>query len=216
MNIRFFQPGDESTQIAIYNTVAGSLPGFKPATPEDITRRITARDFDRSTRLYAELKGQVVGYCSWHSNGRVGYPWCLPGHEIAAQPLLDAVLQAMRDRKIAHAFTAYRTDWTAQHSFLEAQGFKKIREMVNFEQSMLDLPTTINRRGANISPLKAEDVPAIAAMGENIIRIPADRLARYLLQNPYFPAEAIFVLRRADDSPRRSASLSKTSGMPIL
>jgi hypothetical protein len=202
MHIRTFRPGDELQQRLIYNTAARSLPGFKEATLEEIARRTAARDFDPATRLYAEENGQIAGYCTWSSNGRVGFPWCLPGSESAAEPLLKASLQAMRDRKLPAAFTAYRTDWTAQHAFMEANGFRKIRDMVNFEQSMIDLPTTINRRGASITPFKAEDIPAIAAMGENIIRIPADKLVKHLTENPYFPESAVFVLRRPDNTPQ--------------
>ena len=199
MTIRTYQPNDETHQRAIYNTVAGALPGFKPAKPEDLAQRISARGFDPATRLYAEVDGQVVGYCTWATNGRIGYPWCLPGHESAAPTLLEAAIQALRDRKIPRAFAAYRADWSAQQSFLEAHGFRKVREMVNFVQPLLDLPTTVNRRGSNITPLRAEDVPAIAALGANIIRIPADRLARYLLENPYFPPSAVFVMRQGDN-----------------
>ena len=44
MQIRSYQPGDELAQARIYNTAAGSLPGFKPAKPEEITRRFHAGD----------------------------------------------------------------------------------------------------------------------------------------------------------------------------
>ena len=45
MQIRSYQPGDELAQARIYNVAAGSLPGFKPAKPEEIARRIACRRF---------------------------------------------------------------------------------------------------------------------------------------------------------------------------
>ena len=87
VDIRPFQPGDEFEQLNIYNTAAAALPKFKPATLPDIQRRTSARAFDSATRLFAIEKGKTVGYCSWQRNGRVGYPWCLPGFETAAESL---------------------------------------------------------------------------------------------------------------------------------
>ena len=46
MQLRSYQPGDELAQARIFNTAASSLPGFKPAKPEEITRRIQAGDVD--------------------------------------------------------------------------------------------------------------------------------------------------------------------------
>ena len=39
MTIRTFQPGDEATQVAIYNEAAAALPRFKPATAVEVQRR---------------------------------------------------------------------------------------------------------------------------------------------------------------------------------
>src|SRR5688500_19671287 len=39
--------------------------------------------------------------------------------------------------------------------------------------------------------LRREDVPAVAAMGRGVIRLPDDKLENYLFANPYFPAEAL-------------------------
>ena len=56
----------------------------------------------------------------------------------------------------------------------------------------LDLPTQVIRSGLPISRLKREDLPAVAAMGRGIIRLPDDKLEAYFFANPYFPAEAFF------------------------
>src|SRR6476660_6074203 len=98
MQIRTYQKGDEAQQVAIYNAAAASFTKFKPATLIEVQRRVRARDFDSTMRFYAEDGGQIIGYCNFNPNGRVSYPWCLPGKESAAQPLFDRVLHAMRNR----------------------------------------------------------------------------------------------------------------------
>ena len=52
----------------------------------------------------------LVGYALFNPNGRVSYPWCLPGHDEAGGPLLDAMLTAMRRRGFQAAWTTYRRD----------------------------------------------------------------------------------------------------------
>src|SRR5438132_11680305 len=104
MSIRTYRPGDESAQVAIYTEAAAELPKFKPATVEEIGRRCRAAEFDPSTRFYAEPNGEVVGYASFHANGRIGFPWCRKGHDDQAEPLFQRVLQAMQERRIPTAF----------------------------------------------------------------------------------------------------------------
>ncbi len=199
LEVRTYQAGDEEKQAAIWNTAAARLPGFKPTTVDEVRRRTTARDFDPATRFYAISGGQVVGYCALQANGRVGYPWCLPGHD-AGEALLDAAVKSCRSRGMTKLFTAYRADWTAQQAFFEKHGFHKAREMVNFVQSMLQLPTMVVRRGLNVRPLQPADIPGVVALAPNVVRLPVERLEQEWLHNPYYPADAMFVLRRADNS----------------
>src|SRR5436309_599973 len=117
MNLRTYRPGDEQAQAEIYNEAAGALPKFKAATPEEVRRRCQAPDFDPTSRWYAEEGGQVIGYVAWHGNGRVSFPWCRPGHEGAAEGLLEQALDAMRRRGLRSAFAAYRADWPGPRDF---------------------------------------------------------------------------------------------------
>jgi hypothetical protein len=197
--IRTYQPGDETAQAAIFNAVAAKLPGFKPATSEDVRRRTRATDFDAGMRFYAVAATEVVGYCTVNPNGRIGYPWCLPGHA-AEELLLNAAIEAVRARGIERLFAAYRHDWSAQAEFFAAHGFAKAREMINFAQNLLDLPTLVIRRGLNVSPLKESDLPTVAGMAPNVLQLPPNQLSGQFLANPYFPADSVFVLRRADGS----------------
>jgi hypothetical protein len=193
--IRTFNPGDEAQQAAVYNEAAGRLSGFKPAGEDEIRRRTRARDFDPSTRLYAEVDGRVVGYATWNPNGRVGFPWCLPGHEQWAEPLFAKALEGLRGKGVAKAFAAYRADWPDVIEFLTGHGFAKAREVWNFVMDPCEMPTMAPKPSMPISPLERSDVPAVAAMGEGVIRIPAGQLEKYLFANQYFPAESLFVMR---------------------
>src|SRR5206468_1631358 len=146
VNIRTFQPGDERTQAALYNVAACRLPGIKPATEDDVRRRTRARGFDPGCRVYAEDGGQVVGYCTLEpAQGRVSYPWCKAGSESAAGPLFDAVLTAARERGLKTVFAAYRRDWEPVLGFFAANGFAKVRDVINYWNDPLDLPTIANR-----------------------------------------------------------------------
>src|SRR5260370_33304649 len=104
MKIRTFMPGDDAAQVGVFNEAAAPLPKFKPASLDEIRRRCHAPDFDPTTRFYAEADGLVVGYATFNATGRVSYPWTRPGHDGAADPRLDAVLQAMTARGMPRAF----------------------------------------------------------------------------------------------------------------
>ncbi len=125
MEIRNFQRGDEAAQVEIYNAAAAPLPKFKPASLPEVQRRVRARDFDPGQRFYALESGRVVGYCLVNANGRVSYPWCLPGHEPAAAPLFARTLVAAKARGLSKVFAAYRNDWPALSEFFVNQGFSR-------------------------------------------------------------------------------------------
>ena len=195
MNIRNFQPGDERTQAALFNSVAFALPGFKPASEDEVKRRSRARGFDPTTRFYAEEKEQVVGYCTLEpSQGRISYPWCKKGFEALAVPLFESALHAARERGLSKVFAAYRQDWVGVLGFLESNGFSKARDIVNYVTSPLDLPTIASRGGLPLRRLQPSDLPALAEMGRGLIRIPPEKMEAYYFSNPYFPVEAYLVM----------------------
>jgi hypothetical protein len=194
--IRTFQTGDDVAQVGIYNEAAARLPKFKPATLDEVRRRCRAPDFDPATRFVAVPNGRQVGYASFHANGRVSFPWCRPGHEGQAEPLFEAVLEAMRSRGLRRAFAAYRSDWPAQAEFFQAHGFTQAREMVNFAVAFVDLPTPAARPSSPITPLRPDDVPAVFALAPEALRVgDAAALERHLFENPYFGKDALFGLR---------------------
>ncbi|HXG09498.1 MAG TPA: hypothetical protein VNK04_06885 [Gemmataceae bacterium] len=208
MIIRTFRPGDEAAQVSIYNEAAADLPGFKPATLDELRRRCHGPDFDPETRFFAlDDAGQPVGYATFHANGRVSFPWCRPGHEAAAEPLFEKVLEAMRGRGLRRAFAAYRADWP-QGEFFTARGFRLAREMVNFVVDLVDMPTAAARGGSYISPMQREDVPAIFALAPKALRVGTpEELERHLFHNPYFGPDALFVLRTRRDGPPVAAGV---------
>ena len=202
MKIRNFQTGDEALQAGLYNVAAFHLPGFKPATADDVRRRTRGRGFNPAFRFYAENAGQVVGYCTLEPDqGRIGYPWCRKGFESAGPLLLAEALEAARERKMTKVFTAYRRDWHPVLDFFTNHGFKHGRDVINYWADPVDLPTLVNRSRLPINRLTREDLPALAAMGKGIIRLPADKLEAYFFSNPHFVAEAFLVLRAGDGTP---------------
>jgi hypothetical protein len=202
VNIRTFQPGDDATQAALFNVAAFSLPGFKPATADDVKRRTRARGFDPNSRFYAEEGGLVVGYCTLEpEQQRVSFPWCRKGHEAVAGPLFDAVLQSARDRGLTRVFAAYRRDWEPALRFLADRGFVVAREMINYWADPVDLPTLAHRGRLPITRLQRSDIPAMAAMGKGVLRLPPEKLEQHFFSNPYFPAEALLALRASDGTP---------------
>jgi hypothetical protein len=196
MEIRTYRPGDEAAQVSIYNEAAGELPKFKTATLDEVRRRARGTDYDPAARFLALVDGRPVGYAAFGTNGRVSYPWCRKGHEAAAQPLLQRVLQAMKERGLTRAFAAYRSDWTAQQQFFQNNGFPLRREMVNYVLDLVEMPTPMARPSSSVGPAVPSDVPAILEMGANVPLIrERSALEQYLFRNPYFPADSVFVLR---------------------
>ncbi|MBN9520002.1 hypothetical protein J0H58_15990 [bacterium] len=195
MTVRTFQPGDERTQAALYNGAAFALPGFKPATEDDVRRRTRARGFDPGSRFYAVENDQVVGYCVLEADqGRIGYPWCLKGYEAAVEELFVAALTAARERGLRKLLTAYRRDWDAVLGFFAARGFQKARDVVNYAADPVDLPTIADRGGKLVRRLTRADIPLLAEMGRGVIRVPDEQLERYVFASPYFPAESFLVV----------------------
>src|SRR5206468_3242221 len=142
--------------------------------------------------FFATEGGQPVGYAGFHVNGRVSYPWCLPGHESMAEPLFQKILQAMQDRGIRTAFTAYRGDWKAQLEFFLARGFHRSREMFNFVVDLAEMPTPSVRRNGALTPFVPGDLPALAGLSPGALRTTAiPDLERHFFHNPYFPPEAM-------------------------
>jgi hypothetical protein len=202
VNIRNFQIGDEVHQAGVFNVAAFALPGFKPATADEVKRRTRSRNFDPTSRFYAEEGGQVVGYCVLEpTQGRISHPWCKKGFESAGPILFEAALQSARERGLKTLFAAYRRDWEPVLQFLAERGFRLTREMINYWSDPLDIPTRVTRSRVPIDRLRREDLPTVAAMGTGIIRLPARELETYFFANSYFPAESLLALRDREGVP---------------
>ena len=210
MNIRPFQTGDEAAQLKIYNTAAAGLTKFEPATIGEIERRTQAKDFAPDTRFYAEDQGQVVGYCTWQRNGRVGYPWCLPGSGAVAEALFARTLQALKERGIRKAFSAYRKDWPAINDFFQKHGFVLAREMINFVLEFENMPTPSARPGGTVTEAKIEDIPGIFDLDPSVFRVPnAAALQEAIWHNACFGPESLFVMRNRDGTPNAAGVFIK-------
>ncbi|MCA1684790.1 MAG: hypothetical protein LC745_02150 [Planctomycetia bacterium] len=198
MRIRPYEPGDEEAQARVFNAAAGALPAFKPATAGEIARRYGTVDPDPASRLYAvdDATGAVVGYALFHPNGRVSYPWCLPGAEEARGPLLDALSAEMAGRGFVEAWAAYRADWSPVLEFLRGRGFVPARAMVNFVAATDDLPSAPVPDGLALGPLGRDDLPRLLELGRGLFADDdPDRLGDALRGNPFFGPDSLVTLR---------------------
>jgi hypothetical protein len=196
MTIRTFEAGDDAAQVSIYNEAAADLPKFKPATLDEVRRRLRGKDFDPAARFFALANGRPMGYVTFQRNGRVSYPWCRKGFEILADRLFQHALEAMKQRGLTRAFAACRGDWPTVGDFFRRHGFEQKREMINYVLDLVDMPTPAARPGIPITAVTPEDLPALLNLVPNVLRVrTVTELEQYLLHNPYFPPDAAFVLR---------------------
>jgi hypothetical protein len=209
MPIRSYQPGDEPAQVRLYNQAAGSLPGFKPATPEEVARRYAA-DQDAGTRYYAVENGGVVGYAVFGSNGRVSYPWCLPGAETWRGPLLEAVLEAMRERGLGTAWAAYRADWSPVLDFFRQHDFTETRRMINYVAEVSRLPSCTELPPDRVvESLRPEEVPLLLELAPALFPdADPSTIARFYADNPFHDfARSLVALKDAVSRAMRGAGL---------
>ena len=142
MPIRSYQTGDEHAQARIYNTAAGSLPGFKPSTAEEIARRYQA-----ATGSGIEILRRRERRSRGLRRLRLQWPDQLPMVSARsgdfAPTVLETMLLEMRKRGIPEAWTAYRGDWSSVHEFLHQQDFTEKRTMINYVAESSRLPPRI-------------------------------------------------------------------------
>jgi hypothetical protein len=214
MLIRTYQPGDEHAQARIFNSVAGSLPAFKPASPDEIARRYQEDDSDPETRFYAVVDDEVVGYAMFCANGRVSYPWCLPGAEMVRELLVDAVLGEMGRRHLPEAWAAYRSDWSAVLDFFEAHAFHEKRQMINYLAEVSWMPDRQELPDDRIiEPLGRADVAQLVALAPRLFAsMEPHSLEAFFWENPHYDfSESLFALIERPTGKVLGASLLVTS-----
>ncbi len=200
MTIRTYQPGDELAQVSIYNEAASSLPKFKPATVDEVRRRLRAADFDPASRLYAIEEGIPAGYATFQPNGRISYPWCRKGQEHFAAPLFARLLETMKERGLTHPWAAYRGDWEPVKEFFLGQQFTQSREVLNFVLDLVEMPTPAIRAPTPLSPLTPEDLPLLKASAPDVLRAPLAEIERAWFRNPWFAPSSLFCLRHRTEN----------------
>lgn len=195
MPIRNYQPGDEAAQVRIYNTMAATLPAFKPATCDEVERRYRTVDPDPAAKFYAVEDGEVVGYAVFNPNGRISYPWCLPGSQALREPLLDAVLDALRRRGQQEAWAAYRADWGPVLAFFDDHQFHQSRAMINYIAELAELPHAPVPEGQVIRPLRRDDLPQFVGLGRDLFAgEDVETLEGFYWDNPFFGASDLLAL----------------------
>jgi hypothetical protein len=215
MTIRTYLPGDEVAQVSIYNEAAGSLPKFKPATVDEVRRRIRAADFDPGSRLYAIEEGNPVGYVTLQPNGRISYPWCRLDKEQWAIPLLERVLAKMKRREMPRAWAAYRGDWTSIRDFFIAQQFEQKREIFNFVLDLIEMPTPAASATTQVSQVTPNDVQSLKDKAGDVLRASLAEIEQGWFRNSWFTPASLFALRsRSDNHPVAVGALILNSSYP--
>lgn len=199
MNVREYQVGDDAIQISIYNAAASSFPGFKPASLDEIRRRIASPENDQTTRLYAIEDDQCVGYIAFHNQGRIGYPWCRPGKESCQELLLNEAFSRLKALGLSKTFAAYQTKWSKVADFFQSHGFEQNREMLNFVMGLLDMPTASPSVNLHIKPLQTKDLPTVLELVRPISLADSDEtLTDSWMHNPWFSSNSIFTLKNRE------------------
>jgi hypothetical protein len=210
MQLRSYQSGDEFAQAYVYNTAAGSLPGFKPGKPEEIARRVRAGDSDPHAMFYATRNGEVVGYAVFSSSGRVSVPWCLPGAEVVQEPLLETIVAEMKRRGLREAWAAYRADWSPALDFLREHGFTQNRSMINYVAELSRLPA-IDQLPSNrlVTHLNRDDLPHLAALAPALFcDLDLHTLEQFYWENPFYSfPDRLLALKDAASGDLRGVSV---------
>ena len=143
MQIRSYQPGDELAQARIFNTAAGSLPGFKPAKPEEI-RAVSKRA--TSTPRQCSTPPKTAMSLRTRSSARVAVSVSRGAcrREAAQEPLLEKIVREMKSRGIPNAWAAYRGDWLPVIDFLREHGFTQNRSMINYVAETSGIPPSVD------------------------------------------------------------------------
>jgi hypothetical protein len=210
VQIRFYQPGDEIAQARIYNAAAGSLPGFKPAKPEEIARRLHSGDTDPQTTFYATENGEVVGYAVFNSNGRVSFPWCLPGAEAVQEPLLGTLVAEMVRQGLTEAWAAYRADWSPVLDYLTEHNFTQIRSIINYVAETSRLPVLDRLPPTRlVTKLERDELPYLASLIRmNFGTVNPQGIGQFLWENPFYSfPDHLLALKDADSADIRGISL---------
>lgn len=200
MQIRDYQPGDETAQVAIYNAAASGFPAFKPASVEEVGRRYGNPNGEPRFRLYAVENGQVVGYVAANANGRMSYPWCLPEWQSLREPLLLQLLKTLRAQGWRETYVAYRADWTPILNFMKHLGFEHRRDVVNYVAPVERLATALAAQPRlKTMSFREKNVGRLAETGKGVLGSQDPQLlSAFYLQNPYLRAEDVFVAVQGD------------------
>lgn len=209
MEIRPYKPGDEFAQADIFNDVAASLPGFKPAAAADLRRRWEGPDAQAMLRLYAvDEAARIVAYVTLNANGRLSYPWCLPGHEKAREPLLTEALAAASRRGLERVWTTYRDDWTPVLAFFMAAGFRHECDQINYVADLHDLPVSSRAKNRMFCPMSRDEFRQISQIAGNLFQqTDPFLLAHYYADNDFFSPSSVFAINDTSDGHLRGVGL---------
>jgi hypothetical protein len=159
---------------------------------------------------YATENGEVVGYAVFGPNGRVSFPWSLPGAELVQEPLLDTVVADMRRRGLTEAWATYRADWAPVLEFLLGHNFTQIRSMINYVAETSRLPALDRLPPTRLlTKLERAALPHLAKlMPASFGKFDVSTLGQFFWENPFYSfPDHLLALKDAESGEIRAISL---------
>jgi len=160
MIFRGYSPGDELAQSSIRSAFVRMYPDSSERSPEAILAAISEPDPEAVAHIYADDGWGVRGVIGLRADGRVSVPECLPGYEHLAPELIRQALKLAASRGLLQVVAVLPTHWHLEASFVGA-GFVRVREIVSFAQTAMELPTVVGRFSPRIQPISHADLSEI-------------------------------------------------------
>jgi hypothetical protein len=106
---------------------------YRQTPAEELRKTYSGADFDPSTRFYALLNGELIGFLTSSVVGGIGektaimrLPLVKKGHEPAEKALMDHALKVLRDKRVLLLTTEVAKGWGAWEALLKKYKFEDI------------------------------------------------------------------------------------------
>lgn len=201
MLFRGYRSGDEHAHALIRRATSSLYPGLPAATSDTLLDDISPSHFPSIVPIYADesagSSGGIRGTISLRADGRVSIPECLPGHEHLAPELVRQAMKLAASRGLSRAVAIVPARWPLDEVFRQS-GFCRVREIVNFTQSALGLPTAVGRSSTRFQSMTPADLPGIEFLSLSGTDLTRDQLGECLSQVSAHSAQPPAVMRRPD------------------
>lgn len=128
--IRIFEEKFIDEQARIGREATKDWTGYRQTPADELKRTYSGPEFDRSTRLYALAKGELVGFLTASVVGGTAektavmrLPLVKKGHEPAEKALMDYVLKVLKEKHVSVVTTEVAKGWGPWEMLLKQYKF---------------------------------------------------------------------------------------------